>query len=130
MGDPEYWLTQMRAPVQFAKSISTLAAQGVTHFVEVGPHPVLLGMGAECVAGAAVEWLPSLRRNRADWSDLLESLQRLYVGGADVDWVGFDRDYSRRRVALPTLPVSTGSPLDGSPQIDQQHLQRLRRRFG
>ena len=36
--------------------------------------------------------------------DLLESLQRLYVGGADVDWIGFDRDYRRRRVALPTYP--------------------------
>jgi acyl transferase domain-containing protein/ubiquinone/menaquinone biosynthesis C-methylase UbiE len=104
LGNSKYWLTQMRAPVQFAKSISTLAAQGVTHFLEIGPHPVLLGMGAECVVGAALEWLPSLRRNRADWSDLLESLQRLYVGGADVDWIGFDRDYSRRRVALPTYP--------------------------
>ena len=81
MGNSKYWLTQMRAPVQFATSISTLAAQGVTHFVEVGPHPVLLGMGAECIPGAVVEWLPSLRRNRADWSDLLESLQRLYVRG-------------------------------------------------
>ena len=104
MGDPKYWLTQMRAPVQFAKSIATLAEQGVTHFVEIGPHPVLLGMGAECIPGAAAEWLPSLRRNRTDWSDLLESLQRLYVGGADVDWIGFDRDYPRRRVALPTYP--------------------------
>ena len=45
MADPKYWLTQMRAPVQFAKSISTLAEQGVTHFVEIGPHPVLLGYG-------------------------------------------------------------------------------------
>jgi acyl transferase domain-containing protein/SAM-dependent methyltransferase len=104
MVDPKYWLTQMRAPVQFAKSIATLVEQGVTHFVEIGPHPVLLGMGAECVPGAPAEWLPSLRRNRADWCDLLESLQRLYVGGADVDWIGFDRDYRRRRVALPTYP--------------------------
>jgi len=104
MGNSGYWLTQMREPVQFAKSIATLAAQGVTHFVEIGPHPVLLGMGADCIVGAAVEWLPSLRRNRTDWSDLLESLQRLYVGGADVDWVGFDRDYPRRRTALPTYP--------------------------
>ena len=82
----------------------TLAAQGITHFVEVGPHPVLLGMGAECVPGTAVEWLPSLRRDRTDWSDLIESLQRLYVDGADVDWNGFDRGYRRRRIALPTYP--------------------------
>ena len=108
---PKYWLTQMRAPVQFAKSISTLVEQGVTHFVEIGPHPVLLGMGAECVPGATVEWLPSLRRNRTDWSDLLESLQRLYVGGADVDWLGFDRDYSPPAGGAANLSVSSPASL-------------------
>jgi acyl transferase domain-containing protein/SAM-dependent methyltransferase len=102
MAHSQYWLSQMRAPVQFEKSISTLIEQGVTHFVELGPHPVLLGLGAECAPGANVEWLPSLRRDRADWCDLLESLQRLYVSGSDVDWVSFDKGYSRRRIALPT----------------------------
>ena len=85
---PNYWLTHMRAPVRFCSSMQTLAAQGITHFVEIGPHPVLLGMGAECIPERRVEWLPSLRRDRPDWSDLFESLQRLYVGGADVDWDG------------------------------------------
>ena len=51
IGRPSYWLTHMRAPVRFASSMQTLAAQGITHFVEVGPHPVLLGMGAECIPG-------------------------------------------------------------------------------
>jgi acyl transferase domain-containing protein/SAM-dependent methyltransferase len=104
LGHPDYWLAHMREPVRFAQSIQTLIAQGITHFVEVGPHPVLLGMGAECAPGAGLEWLPSLRRDRADWSDLLESLQKLYVGGADVNWTGFDAPYSRQRVALPTYP--------------------------
>ena len=35
---------------------------------------------------------------------MLESLQALYVAGADIDWAGFDRDYPRTRVALPTYP--------------------------
>lgn len=100
----DYWLTHMRAPVRFASGMKTLATQGITHFIEIGPHPVLLGMGAECVEGDGFEWLPSLHRERADWSDLLESLQRLYVSGFDVDWKGFDRGYSRRRIALPTYP--------------------------
>ena len=104
VGRPSYWLTHMRAPVRFASSMQVLATQGITHFVEVGPHPVLLGIGAECVPGTTVEWLPSLRRDRTDWCDLIESLQRLYVGGADVDWNGFDRGYRRRRIALPTYP--------------------------
>ncbi|MEO8804873.1 MAG: beta-ketoacyl synthase N-terminal-like domain-containing protein [Burkholderiaceae bacterium] len=104
IGRPDYWLTHMRQPVRFVQSMQALMAQGVTHFIEVGPHPVLLGMGAECVAGADLEWLPSLHRERADGSDLLEGLQRLYVGGADVNWAGVDADPARRRVALPTYP--------------------------
>ncbi len=101
---PGYWLSHMREPVRFAESLHVAAALGVTHFIEIGPHPVLLGMGAECLPGHAAEWLPSLRRDREDWSDLVESLQRLYVCGADVDWAGFDRGYARSRVALPTYP--------------------------
>ena len=101
---PEYWLSHMREPVRFGESLRVAFTLGITHFVEVGPHPVLLGMGAECLAGEPVEWLPSLRRDREDWSDLIESVQRLYVCGADVDWTAFDRGYSRTRVALPTYP--------------------------
>jgi acyl transferase domain-containing protein/SAM-dependent methyltransferase len=105
MTRPEYWQAQMRQPVRFAQGMRTLAAQGITHFVEIGPHPVLLGLGAECLPDSpSLAWLPSLRRGRADWTDLTESLQRLYVDGAPVDWRGFDRGYPRRRVSLPTYP--------------------------
>jgi acyl transferase domain-containing protein/SAM-dependent methyltransferase len=104
MSCPEYWTKQMREPVRFAQAMETLAGMGVTHFIEIGPHPVLLGMGADCIPGVGHAWLPSLHRDRSDWWDLAESLQRLYVDGANPDWTGFDRDYSRVRVSLPTYP--------------------------
>jgi acyl transferase domain-containing protein/SAM-dependent methyltransferase len=104
MSCPEYWTKQIREPVRFAQAMETLAGMGVTHFIEIGPHPVLLGMGADCIPGLGPVWLPSLRRDRNDWLDLLESLQRLYIDGATPDWVGFERDYSRVRVSLPTYP--------------------------
>ena len=104
IGRVDYWLAHMREPVRFAQALQGLLAQGITHFIEVGPHPVLLGMGAECAGGEEADWLPSLHRERADWTDLLASLQRLYVAGADVNWAAFDAPYRRRRVALPTYP--------------------------
>ena len=104
MSRAEYWTRQIREPVRFMQAMETLAAIGVTHFIEVGPHPVLLGMGAHCLPGADPAWLPSLRRDQSDWRELLESLQRLYVDGAAVDWTAFDRGYPRRRVSLPTYP--------------------------
>ncbi len=104
VGRAEYWCTHMREPVRFARSIEALAAQGITHCIEVGPHPILLAMAAECVPDGRMRWLPSARLDRTDWSDLIESLQALYADGADIDWRGFDRDYQRRRVALPSYP--------------------------
>ena len=100
-----YWLRQMRSPVRFEDCIREALAQGVTHFVEIGPHPVLLAIAAECANGEArLEWLPSLRRDTPDWFDLIDSLQRLYVAGAKIKWSGFDEGYARSRVAAPTMP--------------------------
>ena len=100
----DYWTRQIREPVQFLQAMQSLAALGVTHFLEIGPHPVLLGMGAHCLPGAGFAWLPSLRRDRGDWSELMATLQTLYVDGAPVNWAGFDRGYPRKRVSLPTYP--------------------------
>ncbi|GFZ92567.1 type I polyketide synthase [Okeania sp. KiyG1] len=35
---------------------------------------------------------------------MLSSLGQLYVRGYGVDWSGFDRDYTRKKVSLPTYP--------------------------
>lgn len=104
MNRAEYWTRQIREPVRFMQAMTSLAAQGITHFVEIGPHPVLLGMGAHCAPEPGLAWLPSLRREQSDWSELTESLQRLYVAGAPVNWKAFDQGYPRRRVSLPTYP--------------------------
>jgi pimeloyl-ACP methyl ester carboxylesterase/acyl carrier protein len=47
---------------------------------------------------------PSLGSSADDWQVLLNTLAELYVSGVEIDWIGFDRGYLRRRVALPTYP--------------------------
>ena len=101
---PSYWRRQVREPVRFAQGMATMVAQGCEIFVEIGPHPTLLGMGADCVPEGKGTWLPSLRKGKEDWRVLLESLGRLHVRGVGVDWKGFDAPYQRRRVPLPTYP--------------------------
>ena len=64
VGRADYWCTHMREPVRFAQSIEALAVQGITHCIEVGPHPILLGMAAECVPDGQMRWLPSARLDR------------------------------------------------------------------
>ena len=114
---PQYWLDHVSQAVQFAKSMETLAQQGYKVFVETGSQPVLLGMGryvidppqpsqlqGESVSVGEFLWLPSLRRNKSDWQQILSSLSQLYIKGAKIDWAGFAKDYTYKTVALPTYP--------------------------
>ncbi len=99
-----YWRRHSRDPVRFSASINTLKDLGCRAFLEIGPGSTLLTMGKRCFDTEFGVWLASLRQGRDDWQQLLESLATLYVGKAPVDWAGFDRDYPRRRLVLPTYP--------------------------
>jgi acyl transferase domain-containing protein/NADPH:quinone reductase-like Zn-dependent oxidoreductase/NADP-dependent 3-hydroxy acid dehydrogenase YdfG len=101
---PEYWRNHLRESVRFADGIHTLDESGCDIFLELGPSPVLLAMGRQGVTKPNTLWLPTLRTGRDDWSESLSSLQALYHAGVSVNWKGFDRDYPRRRIQLPTYP--------------------------
>jgi acyl transferase domain-containing protein/SAM-dependent methyltransferase/acyl carrier protein len=104
ISDPTYWRRHIRNPVQFEASMQAAASLGVTHFIEIGPAPVLLGMASAIVNLPSGAWLPSLRPRANDWDVMLSSLQALYVAGVDVNWQAFDAEYARRRVEVPTYP--------------------------
>ncbi|MCC6569045.1 MAG: acyltransferase domain-containing protein, partial [Anaerolineales bacterium] len=99
-----YWRNHIRAEVKFSAGMQSLATLGIDAFIEIGPSPVLLGMGKRCLPESLSAWLPSLRQNQDEWQTILDSLGKLYVRGADVDWVGFDSGYSRNKVTLPNYP--------------------------
>jgi microcystin synthetase protein McyD len=42
--------------------------------------------------------------SQSGWEELLTSLAQLYVNGVAVDWHGYDRDYARHTLQLPTYP--------------------------
>jgi len=104
--DAAYWRRHIREAVQFNAGMKALAEQGCEVFVETGPHPVLIGMGRRCVPETNGLWAPSLKRDQDDWLSLLSSLGALYVNGVQVDWRGFDRDYKRNRLIVPTYPFT------------------------
>ncbi|NEP49106.1 MAG: type I polyketide synthase [Moorea sp. SIO3C2] len=100
----EYWVNHVCQPVRFAQSMKTLHQEGYELFLEIGPKPILLGMGRQCLPEEVGVWLPSLRPGVEEWQQMLSSLGQLYVQGAKVDWSGFDQDYNREKVILPTYP--------------------------
>ncbi|AUB35492.1 Glutamate-1-semialdehyde aminotransferase [Nostoc flagelliforme CCNUN1] len=118
--NPDYWCNHLISSVQFAQGLQGLHTKGYEIFVEIGPKPTLSGIGSKCLVGQGV-WLPSLSQRRGDWQQILESLAELYVRGVQVQWSGFDRDYSRRRVQLPTYPFQRKSYWIEAPVSTENH---------
>jgi acyl transferase domain-containing protein len=87
----------------------TLRALGVDVFVEIGPQPTLLGMGAGCLPGDQYAWLPSLKKDHPTWTMLLESVARLHVKGAALDWRAFDAPFGRAHTVLPSRSLPNRS---------------------
>jgi acyl transferase domain-containing protein/acyl carrier protein len=102
--EPNYWRRQMREAVRFEDSVRTLHRRGIRAFLEIGPAPVLIGMGRQIITDSETAWLPSLRKDRDEWPQILSSLGALFVLGAKPDWATYDKPHRRRRVALPTYP--------------------------
>lgn len=103
--DPDYWCRHVRGTVRFTDGVRTLRSMGHRTFVEVGPAPTLLGVISDALPpGHDDLLLPSLRPKQDDWEVLLGTVAELYAAGAPIDWAGFDRDYSRAKVAVPTYP--------------------------
>ncbi|MBX7475409.1 polyketide synthase dehydratase domain-containing protein, partial [Streptomyces sp. MAG02] len=100
MADPDYWVRHVREPVRFADAVKTLAGQGVTTYLEIGPDAVLTAMGQRCVEGAV--FVPVLRRGRPEGVEAVSALSAVAVRGGTVDWAAFYAGTGARRVDLPT----------------------------
>jgi myxalamid-type polyketide synthase MxaE and MxaD len=62
-------------------------------------------MSSQEIPDAQGIWLPSLRPGQSDGETMLTSLAQLYVHGLQVDWVGFNNNYTHGKVSgLPTYP--------------------------
>jgi amino acid adenylation domain-containing protein len=123
LANPDYWVKHTRSTVRFADGIETLRYQNAGIVLEIGPSPALLSMVAEIAEHH--DWdadspvlLPSLRRGRDDWAQLLGSLGRLYERGCDIDWPSLYRGQRWRKLVLPTTPFQRKRCwLDRKPRI-------------
>ena len=107
--DAHYWRRHLREPVRFLDGMTQLVTEGCNVMLEAGPQPVLQLLGRQNWRGPkGAAWLSSMWSAQEDWAQLLQSAGELYVRGANLDWVRFEREAGsvgvRRKVTLPTYP--------------------------
>ncbi|WP_430909644.1 aminotransferase class III-fold pyridoxal phosphate-dependent enzyme, partial [Maribacter sp. 2-571] len=102
MSTPDYWTTHIIAPVDFLKGMLSLEEQGTTVYLEIGPSPVLIAMGGQCVReDRKAIWLASLKKDEIAGVEILTSLRAWYTAGGYVNWQSFYSHQDGTKIALP-----------------------------
>jgi len=104
--DPSYWAGHVRQTVQFANGVAQLMADPRNLLLEVGPGQTLSTLARQHPAKQAgqivLTSLPFAGEN--ELRGFYESLGRIWISGAKVDWEGFYSNESRRKATLPSYP--------------------------
>ncbi|MGW1148499.1 thioesterase domain-containing protein, partial [Streptomyces sp. NPDC002454] len=106
LASPEYWVTHIHETVHFTDAVHTLAARGVTRYVEIGPDAVLSALVRPALGPEGAERItvvPLMRGRRDESTALLTGVGLLYAAGAGVDWSALYGG-AARAVDLPTYP--------------------------
>ncbi|MFD7923608.1 type I polyketide synthase [Streptomyces sp. NPDC059740] len=98
--DPAYWYASLRQAVEFERAVRILGETGHRTFLEVSPHPVLVGPVGDTLAEHAPIVSGTLRRDDGGADRLLASLAAAHTAGVAVDWTAV-----LRRAATVPLPT-------------------------
>ncbi|MYT32245.1 type I polyketide synthase [Streptomyces sp. SID8354] len=113
--DARYWVENLRRPVMFADALDKVFDDGVTHVVEISPHPVLTPAIEQLAAqrSSPPQVLSTLRRDNGSPRHLCESFARAYVAGL---------------APFGSLPRKAWAPVPGYPWQRTAHWVRPGRR--
>jgi acyl transferase domain-containing protein/acyl carrier protein len=106
--NPEYWVKHLRSCVRFSDGITKLQQKSNCILLEVGPGRSLSTLARQHshISKQSII-LTSLRHPKEQQSDLefvLNTLGKLWLAGASVNWAAFYADEQRQRLPLPTYP--------------------------
>jgi len=97
----EYWVEHIRRPVLFRQGVEAMFEQGVGHFLELGPSPLLTALVRRTAGERPCRLFSSLQREAGDSRRIHEVLAELYVAGATPRPRRLD---AGDRVELPLYP--------------------------
>ena len=102
-----YWWQNTRATVLFEPAIRRMIDDGYTHFVELGPHPVLAASIFETAGTQRVSVTATQRRDHDARRTLLNCVGALHCQGHDVAWDAVQPGVGGRLLKLPSYPWQT-----------------------
>ena len=102
-----YWWQNTRATVLFEPAIRRMLEDGYTHFVELGPHPVLAASIFETAGTQRVSVMTAQRRDHDDSRALLDCVGALHNHGHRVAWNVVHAGEGGRLLKLPSYPWQT-----------------------
>lgn len=102
-----YWWQNTRATVLFEPALRRMLDDGYTHFIELGPHPVLAASIMEIAGTQRVSVTAAQRREDDDARTLLNCLGVLHNNGHDVAWDRLHPRGGARLLKMPSYPWQT-----------------------
>lgn len=105
-----YWWQNTRATVLFEPAARRMLEDGYTHFVELGPHPVLASSIIEIAGTQSAEnrtdvvVMASQRRDDDDAHTLMNCIGALHSHGHSIAWDNLYPRGGARLLKLPTYP--------------------------
>ena len=112
--DAAYWRRHAREPVQFARSLQSLAEQRRGGARGIGPAAGAVGHGRGSLAARLIAAGRGgySARGVDDHRQLAETLGQLYVHGVTADFAAVHAHRPRRKLSLPTYPFQRQTLLD------------------
>lgn len=123
--DADYWWRNIREPVQFEKTVTSLQAQGARIFIEIGPHPVLRSYLQQSLREHNLQGsvIATLLRDEGSPRHVWEALCQAAIAGAKTDWRAWFAEPGRF-VQLPTYPWQHEHYWHSTSATSSGHLQR------
>nr|WP_083976685.1 type I polyketide synthase [Kitasatospora azatica] len=97
---PDYWVRHVRETVRYTHAITTLATEGATTFLELGPDTVLTAMTQDTLDNATT--IPLLRANRPEPHTATRALAELHTTGTTINWSTYYAGTGATTTPLPT----------------------------
>ena len=105
---PSYLIRQARESVNFVGALEAIKAAGFikpqTHFVEVGPEPICVGLIRRTLDVSASRLCSTMKSAEDNWVTISSSLATLYKLGMSINWPQYHKEY---KISLRLLPLPT-----------------------